>query len=351
MSLDYNYNDPSDIILLPFTENFNATNGIAPSLIGTNCQIVINEKPNGAKASLFCPNGISIKYSDLPIDFDKEQDFTIDFYMRYQSSWSGIASATIGSLYGFGMQADSVYYGNNRPSVITRTTGVIKNEWAHYALVRKDGITYWFVNGKLLTKIAITSVFAKFTNKSFSINARYTNGYNGGPAYYSHVRISNVARWFEEFEPPIIEEIEKPNPEPGIPEEKECCIPAGMVMYFAANAVPNGWLMCDGSEVLKNDYAKLYQTIGDIYGVINEEVESGTFKLPDLRGEFIRCFDAERGVDEGRVFGSHQMDALQDHIHGGVVATTSTFNANTQGARVADETRPRNVALIACIKY
>jgi len=349
MSNEYKYNDPNDIIFLTFKEDFNATNGTQPSLVGTACNIVLDEKPVGANASLFCPSGNTIKYSDLPIDFDIEDDFTIDFYMRYQTGYSGISSSFIGNIFGFAIQPDALWYGNNAsPSYngkrVLTNAQFEKNKWVHYALVRKDGITYWFVDGKY---IKTNNPILKFTNREININARYTNGYNGGPAHYSHVRISNIARWTEDFTPPLIEKIDKPNPEP-TPEM--CCIPAGMVMYFAANAVPKGWLMCDGSDVAKDTYANLYATIGDTFGVVSEESESKTFKLPDLRGEFIRCFDAEKGVDAGRVFGSTQLDVMQNHCNcNNTVVATKTASATE--IRFADETRPRNVALVACIKY
>ena len=86
-------------------------------------------------------------------------------------------------------------------------------------------------------------------------------------------------------------------------------VPVGTVMYFAANSVPLGWLECNGDYVTKTTYPHLYNKIGSIYG------ETATkFKLPDLRGEFIRGHDNGRGVDEhqgwpresARGFGSSQ---------------------------------------------
>lgn len=70
-----------------------------------------------------------------------------------------------------------------------------------------------------------------------------------------------------------------------------------------------------------------------------------------MRGEFTRCCDQGRGLDAGRLFGSEQLDALQDHSHGGVVSVSTMSAVTLPVARVADETRPHNVALLPCIKY
>ena len=62
-------------------------------------------------------------------------------------------------------------------------------------------------------------------------------------------------------------------------------VPTGMVMAWAgiSPAVPDGWLLCDGSQVSKTTYSHLYETIGVGYGT---EYNS-TFALPDLSGRAI----------------------------------------------------------------
>lgn len=93
---------------------------------------------------------------------------------------------------------------------------------------------------------------------------------------------------------------------------------------------------------------------------------TSTFNLPDLRGEFIRGWADGRAVDTGRSLGSAQADEFKSHTHtytlaynaGTIVPTGSPnaaavgFTPNTAtGATGGTETRPRNVALLACIKY
>ena len=56
---------------------------------------------------------------------------------------------------------------------------------------------------------------------------------------------------------------------------------AGEVKMWAGNTIPKGWLPCDGSEVSKATYPKLYQAIGDLWGT---PTDSSNFKLPNLNG-------------------------------------------------------------------
>lgn len=142
-------------------------------------------------------------------------------------------------------------------------------------------------------------------------------------------------------------------------------MPAGTMTYFAMDTAPTGWLKANGAAVSRTTYASLFAAIGTTFGAGNG---STTFNLPDLRGEFIRGWDDGRGVDSGRAFGSAQSHQMQSHTHivtaGGYVEGSSaimyegnrgTNNPQTTsaagGTSNGSETRPRNIALLACIKY
>ena len=143
-------------------------------------------------------------------------------------------------------------------------------------------------------------------------------------------------------------------------------VPVGTVIYVATQTVPEGWLKADGSAVSRTDYADLFTAIGTAFG---EGDGTTTFDLPDLRGEFIRGYDDGRGVDSGREFGSLQGDAFKAHTHTYIYQTpevpsdglyyipatssgTHKENNNaTTNSTGGTETRPRNAALLACIKY
>ena len=77
----------------------------------------------------------------------------------------------------------------------------------------------------------------------------------------------------------------------------------GSILAFPYNALPVGYLECNGSAVSRTVYAALFAKIGTTYGSGDG---STTFNLPDLRGEFIRGWDNGRGVDPTRLLGSTQ---------------------------------------------
>ena len=58
-------------------------------------------------------------------------------------------------------------------------------------------------------------------------------------------------------------------------------IPSGSIIAFGGSAAPDaGWLLCDGSDINRTTYARLFAAIGTAYGTGNG---SSTFGLPDLR--------------------------------------------------------------------
>jgi len=58
-------------------------------------------------------------------------------------------------------------------------------------------------------------------------------------------------------------------------------VPVGTIVAYAGTAPPDGWLICNGSEVSRTVYANLFATIGTLWG--NGDGLT-TFNLPDLRG-------------------------------------------------------------------
>tara|TARA_Y100001970_G_scaffold229407_1_gene284555 strand:+ start:11535 stop:12584 length:1050 start_codon:yes stop_codon:yes gene_type:complete len=148
-------------------------------------------------------------------------------------------------------------------------------------------------------------------------------------------------------------------------------VPTGSVFCMATSTVPAGYLECDGSEHEKDGtYNALFLVIGTTWG------ENGTkFKLPDLRGEFVRGWDHGKGTDSGRAVGSggHQSDQNKSHNHdffpsssSGQPAGWGGDNASFAGdtgtessvhdvaGKIATsggtETRPRNFAMMYVIK-
>jgi phage-related tail fiber protein len=140
----------------------------------------------------------------------------------------------------------------------------------------------------------------------------------------------------------------------------ESLISSGDIIVRSASTVPSGFLECDGAVISRTTYAALFAVIGTTYGAGDGTT---TFNIPDLRGEFIRGFDNGRGVDSGRTIGSSQADAFKAHSHtlgrasySGTLTNLAFPGYNQNSAYSTSsvggtETRPRNIAMMFCIKY
>lgn len=156
-------------------------------------------------------------------------------------------------------------------------------------------------------------------------------------------------------------------------------VPAGAIFHVATSNCPSGYLVCDGSTYSTTQYAELFGAIGYTYG------GAGTsFNVPDLRGQFVRGYDAGKGVDSGRTFGSIQADTIGSHQHNyddlyGLQDDNADAVYDRNGDRLykysgwgddrdndsgspawfysrtalagSSETRPTNMALLPIIKY
>ena len=164
-------------------------------------------------------------------------------------------------------------------------------------------------------------------------------------------------------------------------------VPAGFIMPFGGTTAPTGYLACEGQEVLQSDYPDLYAAIGTTW---NTGPTGSYFKLPDLRGAFLRgtgthgisANNMANGSDfAGPSVGSFEDDQMQNHKHSiyssisGATGTGSgavNYAASSPGTfehypyssemaesnhpsadgtpRAGDETRPFNAGILYCIK-
>ena len=175
-----------------------------------------------------------------------------------------------------------------------------------------------------------------------------------------------------------------------------------------------GYLKANGADIQKTAYPELFNWArhnGLLVAIgtwtsgpfVFQDNGDGNFRIPDLRGEFFRSADDGRGVDSGRSLGSWQTHLIASHSHGvndpghnhhvndpghthslthnplkgpyngvnqdagsgpagsnygvGVngSATGIWLNGSATGISIQSagdvETRPRNTALLACIKF
>ncbi|MBR6847482.1 MAG: tail fiber protein [Bacteroidales bacterium] len=173
-------------------------------------------------------------------------------------------------------------------------------------------------------------------------------------------------------------------------------IPAGVIVPFGGEEVPFGWMLCDGAEVSRTEYANLYNAIGVCWGIGDGAT---TFNLPDMRGVFLRGVSGASGNDEdaedrlvlndnggntGNNVGSYQGDAIRNitgsmspvrgfQTNPSVRTTSGAFNSTDTGLEggrnsewrgasiitfdasrvvpVGNDNRPKNVYVNYIIKY
>jgi microcystin-dependent protein len=96
--------------------------------------------------------------------------------------------------------------------------------------------------------------------------------------------------------------------------------PPGCIAFFATNTAPTGWIKANGAVL---PIVPVYQ---NLFNVLPKASNGntiwwqpgdgpGNFRLPDLRGQFIRGWADNGGVDAGRGIGTTQGDSFASHNH------------------------------------
>jgi microcystin-dependent protein len=66
----------------------------------------------------------------------------------------------------------------------------------------------------------------------------------------------------------------------------DLAVPIGAILPYAGGTTPDGYLLCDGSEIERSKYGDLFDVIGVVFNGATALTGVGTFRLPDLRGRF-----------------------------------------------------------------
>lgn len=171
---------------------------------------------------------------------------------------------------------------------------------------------------------------------------------------------------------------------------RDALIPPGTILPYGGTTAPSGFLMCVGQSFPKTTYPALSSVLNNAFGG-----DSTNFRVPDLRGQFLRGTDdpdgagtqfsaagrdpnvsaAERpamniGGNSGNNVGSIQGDLFQSHNHvlpgtnwmRGSVGGSGVFNDGQSQAKLyttdpatsfsgGSETRPKNAYVNYIIKY
>ena len=105
-------------------------------------------------------------------------------------------------------------------------------------------------------------------------------------------------------------------------------VPTGAIMPFVGTTAPQGWLLCDGSNIPVNDYTANLRTL------------LGTSTTPDLRAMFLRgagSGNSHTGPDLKTV----QQDDLKSHLHAVDINTSSN---GSHSHSIARKSNPDNGA-------
>lgn len=165
-------------------------------------------------------------------------------------------------------------------------------------------------------------------------------------------------------------------------------VPVGTIVAYGGATAPTGWLLCDGSSLLRTGtYASLFTALSISGTPIYGSVDATHFNVPDLRGIFIRgagtstTHSNANGTAFSGTLGAYQNDKMQGHYHtfgvssyyiddvqlmvvgGGAYkgftvrlgSSSSVTNPISDGAngnpRYGTETNPANLSLNYIIKY
>lgn len=151
----------------------------------------------------------------------------------------------------------------------------------------------------------------------------------------------------------------------------------GCVVQAITATAPQGSIVALGQEVNRADYPRLYlwaitqsMVVNDAdwaanVGKFSHGNGTTTFRIPLLAGYFLRAANTTgAGLDSSRAVGSEQADEIKAHTHSLSTVTSQvgitsgsdndvfssaapTATSSTGGA----ETRPKNIAVLTCIKY
>lgn len=122
--------------------------------------------------------------------------------------------------------------------------------------------------------------------------------------------------------------------------------PAGLISDFGGLVAPDGWLLCDGTNVSRTTYSALFAVIGTLYGVGDG---SSTFGLPDTVGRATVGFGAGGHTDVATV-GNNDGVTLASrrpkHKHT-VVQATITVATGYTGIHVQNAPGPNSAGYAA----
>lgn len=105
--------------------------------------------------------------------------------------------------------------------------------------------------------------------------------------------------------------------------------PTGLILPWSTSTAPAGFLLCDGGEYSRTDYAALFAIISTDYG--NGD-GSSTFNVPDLRGKQVVFDDAGNTYTLAASAGANTVNVQPTITKGGNI--NATINGNVTAANL-----------------
>ena len=222
-------NDSNTLLLLHLDSSL-VNSGIGGSSIGNP----VNSSTGGYDTSdykfgsaSFYSNGRVIYFigtaPEAAIKTAMQSDFTLDYWAKIDATVENYPDICLlgdatnqdqsvimishydTSGYGVGLRVKSTLNGGSSYN-INRGLGVYNlaqsASWNHYALVRKDNVLNLYVNGNLVYNWAFNPTIPS-TQQHVSFGGYYTgSSWNTTFNRFDEIRLSNIARWTENFTPP-----------------------------------------------------------------------------------------------------------------------------------------------------
>lgn len=194
-------------LLLLHCDDYSDSSMYGIELMDKSAQVSTEQSKFGGKSMYF--NGstrLSIDDVSARIFDFGTGDFTVEawIYPEEISTDNFIFSGSADRSFFFGRQTGNFNLGIGRTGVLWDSVAPVPmqaNTWSHVAVVRSNGLVYFYVNGTQYgTGITMNTNAYSMAGFIACIGSQGTNFYYKG--YMDEIRVSNVARWTESFVPP-----------------------------------------------------------------------------------------------------------------------------------------------------
>ena len=193
-------------LLLLHCDDYSDSSMYGIELMDKSAQVSTEQSKFGGKSMYF--NGstrLSIDDVSARIFDFGTGDFTVEawIYPEEITTDNFIFSGGANGAFFFGRKGSNII-GIGRANILWDTEAPVAtpaNTWSHVAVVRNNGLVYFYVNGtQYSTGITMNTNAYSMAGFMAYIGSQGSNLYYKG--YMDEIRVSNVARWTESFVPP-----------------------------------------------------------------------------------------------------------------------------------------------------